>query len=224
VPGAGGRELELPLSGFVQMSRIIRRLSASASPMLLLLTLLLLTGSASSAPSRARTSLNAGWRFNRFASNPDSLSYSNLKPYMLPAANNFISGSTKFSRPSGTAPGSNIDYTQLRFNDSSWDAVTLPHDWAIKGPFRAPNVGTEMATLPSFGVGWYRRKISRAASEEGLSFLLDIDGAMSYAAVWLNGNLVGGWPFGYASFRLDLTPYMKTGRLQDNSILAACES
>ena len=78
-----------------------------------------------------------------------------------------------------------------------------------------------MATLPSFGVGWYRRKIIRTAAEDGLSFLLDIDGAMSYAAVWLNGNLVGGWPFGYASFRLDLTPYMKTGRLQDNASTAS---
>ena len=180
--------------------------------LMLLLTLLSLTGSASSASSRARISLNAGWRFHRFTSNPDSLSYGKLKAYMLPTANDFISGSTKFSRPSGPAPGSNIDYTQLTFNDSSWEAVTLPHDWAIKGPFRAPNVGTEMATLPSFGVGWYRRKISRTTAEEGLSFLLDIDGAMSYAAVWLNGNLVGGWPFGYASFRLDLTPYMKTGK------------
>lgn len=34
---------------------------------------------------------------------------------------------------------------------------------------------------------------------------------MSYAMVWLNGNLVGGWPYGYSSFRLDLTPYIKLG-------------
>lgn len=43
------------------------------------------------------------------------------------------------------------------------------------------------------------------AADTGKSLFLDIDGAMSYAAVWLNGNLVGGWPYGYASFRLDLT-------------------
>ena len=40
---------------------------------------------------------------------------------------------------------------------------------------------------------------------------LDVDGAMSYAAVWLNGKLVGGWPYGYASWRLDLTPFVKFG-------------
>ncbi|KAJ4287510.1 hypothetical protein N0V88_007610 [Collariella sp. IMI 366227] len=53
--------------------------------------------------------------------------------------------------------------------------------------------------------------------DEGKSIFLDIDGAMSYAAVWLNGHLVGGWPFGYASFRLDLTPYLMVG---DDNLLA----
>lgn len=35
---------------------------------------------------------------------------------------------------------------------------------------------------------------------------------MSYASVWCNGNYVGGWPYGYTSFRLDLTPYLKPGQ------------
>jgi beta-galactosidase len=46
---------------------------------------------------------------------------------------------------------------------------------------------------------------------------LDIDGAMSYAMMWLNGKLVGGWPYGYNSFRLDLTPYLQLG---DDNLLA----
>ncbi|KAF2250550.1 glycoside hydrolase family 2 protein [Trematosphaeria pertusa] len=45
--------------------------------------------------------------------------------------------------------------------------------------------------------------------DKGKSIYLDLDGAQSYAIVWLNGHLVGGWPYGYARFRLDLTPYMK---------------
>jgi beta-galactosidase len=64
--------------------------------------------------------------------------------------------------------------------------VTLPHDWAIKGPFNAPKIGTNMANMAKLrinGVGWYRRKISRSTDEEGKSFLLDIDGAISYASV-----------------------------------------
>lgn len=46
------------------------------------------------------------------------------------------------------------------------------------------------------------------------SIFLDIDGAMSYAMVWLNGKLVGGWPYGYSSWRLDLSPYAREGENQ----------
>src|SRR4029079_17172526 len=48
-------------------------------------------------------------------------------------------------------------------------------------------------------------------SEQGTQFRLEIDGAMAYATVWLNGKFVGGWPYGYASFELDLTPYVEFG-------------
>jgi beta-galactosidase len=161
---------------------------------------------------RERISLNAGWRFSRFTSNPDSLSYSTLKPWILPSANDFITG-TKRQRPSGTPPGNSVDYVKASFDDGAWEAVNLPHDWAIKGPFNAPGIGGGMGRLPSNGVGWYRRKVSIASSDidAGRSIFLDIDGAMSYVAVWLNGDLVGGWPYGYNSFRLDLTKYAKAG-------------
>ncbi|RDL32490.1 uncharacterized protein BP5553_08946 [Venustampulla echinocandica] len=160
--------------------------------------------------ARERISLNVGWRFSRFTSNPDSLSHITLKPWMLPSSNDFISGA-KHRRPSGTPPGSNVEYVQPSFDDSAWETLNLPHDWAIKGPFNAPGMGGSIGRLPIDGVGWYRRKVSMSSDAAGQNFFLDIDGAMSYAAVWLNGNLVGGWPYGYASFRLDLTPYMKVG-------------
>jgi beta-galactosidase len=165
---------------------------------------------------RERTSLNNDWRFSRFTSNPDSLSYNTLKPWILPSGNDFISG-TKHQLPSGTPPGSNITYVQAGFDDSSWETLNLPHDWAIKGPFNAPGISGGMGRLPSNGVGWYRRNLSMPFGGASKSIFLDIDGAMSYAAVWLNGNLVGGWPYGYNSFRLDLTPYIKAG---DNNLLA----
>ncbi len=41
---------------------------------------------------------------------------------------------------------------------------------------------------------------------------MDFDGAMAYSEVWLNGKYVGGWPYGYTSFRLDLTPYVDFGK------------
>jgi beta-galactosidase len=161
---------------------------------------------------RERVSINGGWRFQRFTSNPDSLSYSTLKPWILPSGNDFIKDpGSKKTRPSGTQPGANLGFTQAPYNDASWEAVNIPHDWAIKGPFNAPGVTAAMGKLPTNGVGWYRRVVSLSAEDAGKTIFLDVDGAMSYAAVWLNGNLVGGWPYGYNSFRLDLTPYVKTG-------------
>ncbi|KAL8417291.1 hypothetical protein RB596_007421 [Gaeumannomyces avenae] len=168
---------------------------------------------AAASPGRDRSSLNAGWKFSRFTSNPDSLSYNTLKPWILPLANDFIVNGAKRQAPTGTPPGGNVQYVQASFNDAGWQSVDLPHDWAIAGPFNAPGISGGMGRLPTNGVGWYRRNlVATAADVDGTkSVFLDVDGAMSYAAVWLNGNLVGGWPHGYASWRLDLTPYLKTG-------------
>lgn len=131
---------------------------------------------------------------------------------MLPCANDFIVGDG-YQRPSGPAPGANISYVQSSFNDADWKAVTLPHDWAISGTFDAPGVTGDLGFLPINGVGWYRRSVSIGADviDSGKSIFLDVEGAMAYAAVWFNGQLVGGWPYGYNSFRLDLTPYAQAG-------------
>ncbi|SFQ42032.1 beta-galactosidase GalB [Parafilimonas terrae] len=137
-----------------------------------------------------------------------------LKNWILPTANDFIKDPAKhYQRPEGH-PGSNFSFVQNAFDEKGWETVNLPHDWAIKGPFYTEQnaiIGGGMGRLPVQGVAWYRRKIDISAADAGKSIYLDIDGAMSYAMVWLNGKLVGGWPYGYNSFRLDLTPYIKTG-------------
>lgn len=137
-----------------------------------------------------------------------------LKPWILPAGNRFIrDNKNRYKRPEGN-PGSNFPFVRKDFNDISWENVNLPHDWAIKGPFyKGANtpIGGGMGRLPVQGVAWYRKKINIPSSDQGKSFFLDIDGAMSYASVWVNGTLAGGWPYGYTSWRLDLTPYIKPG-------------
>ncbi len=137
-----------------------------------------------------------------------------LKPWILPSGNDFIRDADKrYVRPDGN-PGSNFPFVQSGFDDNSWKIVNLPHDWAIEGPFitgQDAGVGGSMGRLPSPGVAWYRKKLEIPASDAARSIFLDIDGAMSYAMVWINGHLAGGWPFGYASFRLDLTSYIVPG-------------
>ena len=137
-----------------------------------------------------------------------------LKPWILPISNDFIKEPAKHHvRPVGN-PGSDFPFIQGNFDDSNWKIVNLSHDWSIKGPFfegADPEVGGGMGRLPSPGVAWYRKKLNIPAYDAGKSIFLDVDGTMSYAMVWLNGNLVGGWPFGYASWRVNLTPYVVPG-------------
>lgn len=144
-----------------------------------------------------------------------------LKKWILPTANDFIRNPNKRHTRPAENPNVNFPFVKESFADDKWEQVTLPHDWAIKGPFYdgdRPEVGGGMGRLPSHGVAWYRKKITIPAEDQGKIIYLDIDGAMSYAMIWLNGQLVGGWPYGYNSFRLDLTPYLHVGGINQVAI------
>jgi len=122
-----------------------------------------------------------GWRFSRFGLQADG---------------------TYLEEPAGLE--------SLDYQDQAWRKLDLPHDWAIEGPFRIELKG-ETGKLPYQGIGWYRKSFTIAAAEAGKQFFIDFDGAMAYAKIWLNGQYVGTWPYGYSSFRMDLTPYVKYG-------------
>lgn len=161
---------------------------------------------------RERININRDWRYqeNDPVGVDSALHYFRLKPYLLPCANNFIIFGKKHRRPEGN-PGGNIAYVSSDFDDSGWRQLNLPHDWAIEEPFNIDYMGST-GKLPYWGIRWYRKTFELTESDAGKQIYLDIDGAMSYASVWCNGQYVGGWPYGYASFRLDLTPYIKVGQ------------
>jgi beta-galactosidase/beta-glucuronidase len=92
------------------------------------------------------------------------------------------------------------------FNDSAWDAVRVPHDWAIAGPFD-PDQDGSAAKLPWRGVGWYRKSFVLDSEQESRVYL-DFDGVMAFPKVYVNGHLVGKWDYGYTSFRVDATPHV----------------
>ena len=132
------------------------------------------------------------------------------KDWILPTGDNFLSDpAASHKRPSSNL-GDGVAYIAPRFDDSAWRKLDLPHDYSIDGPFTTTG-GGGMGRLPTAGVSWYRKHLSLPSAAAGKSIFLDIDAAMEYSEVWLNGKFVGGWPNGYASFRLDLTPYAKPG-------------
>jgi beta-galactosidase len=179
-------------------------------PAACLVFLFALTTAAQVAP-RSRVSFNSGWRFQK--DDPKEmaghLSYERIKAGVTATGGEFVAGASKPARADERL-GADVSYSRREFDDSAWRQLDLPHDWGVEGPFKQEYPG-ETGKLPWWGVGWYRKHFDVPAGDKGKRLYLDIDGAMSYAAVWLNGRFVGGWPYGYSSFRLDLTPFVEYG-------------
>lgn len=128
----------------------------------------------------------------------------------------------KFKRGTANEP------FQLNFDDSKWEKVSVPHDWAIYGPFDKEidkqNVaitqnGEEVASektgrtgaLPHVGSAWYRNKFTLDSYEKGKKVILLFEGAMSEPKVYLNGKKIGEWAYGYSYFYFDISNDIQDG-------------
>lgn len=162
--------------------------------------------------SAQRSSFDGNWRFIR--GDPpgvsNQLSYPLVKQWVEACGTEFTTNPALMVEPPAGNPGGDVSYTETGYDDSHWRPLNLPHDWGIEGPFKQEYPGNT-GKLPWWGVGWYRKHFQVPATAAGGKLYLDVDGAMSYAMVWLNGRFVGGWPYGYASWRVDLTPYVRYG-------------
>lgn len=138
--------------------------------------------SVSALTAREVTNFNDEWRFARYGAMPDG---------------------SELAEPQGLGCPD--------FEDGHWRVLDLPHDWGIEGPFR-PELENRTGKLPWAGIGWYRKAFDIPDCDSGKKVFIDFDGSMSNTTVWLNGHEVGGWPYGYTSFRLDLTPFVKPGQ------------
>jgi len=93
------------------------------------------------------------------------------------------------------------------FDDSGWRTLNVPHDWSIEGPFSA-DFSSGNGYVPG-GIGWYRKHFRPDAKQRDQTFRIEFDGIYDYSEVWINGQFVGGRPFGFIGFAYDLTPYLK---------------
>lgn len=115
--------------------------------------------------------------------------------------------------------------SESHFNDSKWQLITVPHDWAIYGPFDEQNdmqvikitqnnEKTETrktgrtGALPYMGIAWYRTKfvVPRVSASQEVTLMFD--GVMSNATVFVNGKLIGHWAYGYSTFHFDVSKYL----------------
>ncbi len=131
-----------------------------------------------------------------------------------------LSQGWKFSRGEGldaAAPA------QTNYDDRKWLSVSVPHDWAISGPFdkeidkqtvaieqngekEATEKTGRSGSLPWIGSGWYRTTVDINPDTERA--ILNFDGAMAEPDVYVNGQKAGEWKYGYSAFNIDITPYL----------------
>lgn len=117
---------------------------------------------------------------------------------------------TDFNKGWKFAKGAQTNAQKPDFDDANWQQVRLPHDWAIAGPFNAQLSG-ETGKLPWQGEAWYRKSFELPASATGKRVYLLFDGVMAFPQVYINGQLAGSWDYGYTSFYIDITNYIKPG-------------
>ncbi|HRJ31622.1 MAG TPA: glycoside hydrolase family 2 TIM barrel-domain containing protein [Cyclobacteriaceae bacterium] len=110
------------------------------------------------------------------------------------------------------AKGNHENAAQKGFDDSGWESVVIPHDWAIEGPFIKDGDGNT-GKLPWKGEGWYRKKMNLPEHYRGKRLYLLFDGVMAFPSVYVNGKEVGKWDYGYNSFYIDVTEAMRVGEV-----------
>jgi len=118
----------------------------------------------------------------------------------------------------------------VKFNDSLWRKVQLPHDWAVGLPFsdkdnddlKDHGYHSIGGMFPENSVGWYRKQFKVAASDSGKRISITFDGIFRDAKVWINGFYLGGNESGYVGFTRDLTDYINFN--QENTIVVRADA
>ncbi len=102
------------------------------------------------------------------------------------------------------------------FDDAQWRKLNLPHDWSIEGVFAENHLTTTQGGALPTGIGWYRKHLTIPYQYKNKQIYLEFDGVYRDSEVWINGHSVGKRPFGYNSFRYEISQWIRLG--EDNVI------
>jgi beta-galactosidase len=111
--------------------------------------------------------------------------------------------------PNGQEPGR---------NGSQWRVLDLPHDWSIEGEFSRDHPATPGGGALPGGIGWYRKTFAVPEADKDKLTFIEFDGVYRNSEVWINGHSLGKRPYGYSSFRYDLTPFLNYG--EEKNVMA----
>ncbi len=103
----------------------------------------------------------------------------------------------------------NEKYAMPECDDTAWRSLNLPHDWSIEGSFSKDHPAKINGGALPTGTGWYRKHFTVDNTWKDKQVFIDFDGIYRNSEVWINGHHLGNRPSGYASFRYELTPYLR---------------
>ncbi len=103
------------------------------------------------------------------------------------------------------------DAETVNFDSSAWERLDIPHDWAFRADYDVDAAQEDMGGYKPGGIGWYRRTVEWDPSWTDNRVRLEFDGVYMDSRVWINGQWVGGRPYGYMSFGLDVSEHLKSG-------------
>jgi beta-galactosidase len=110
-----------------------------------------------------------------------------------------------------------FNFAKIKFDDSKWRALNLPHDWAVELPFVRDEAQNSHGfkplgrRYPETSVGWYRREFEIPASDLGRRITVEFDGVFRDVLIFVNGCFIGRNDNGYAPFTFDLTDFLSYG-------------
>ncbi|AQS94325.1 beta-galactosidase [Polaribacter sp. BM10] len=106
----------------------------------------------------------------------------------------------------------NFSFSKENIDDSSWKNLNVPHDWSFEKGVRKGGDQGQGGGYHDGGIGWYRKYFD--IKKESLSKItyINFDGVYMNSEVWVNGNHLGKRPYGYISFRYDISKYLKEGK------------
>jgi beta-galactosidase len=110
------------------------------------------------------------------------------------------------------------------FEDAAWRTLSVPHDWSIEGPFDDQNPTRGAGGFLPAGVGWYRKHFTLPTDYVSRRVFIEFDGVMANSDVWINGFHLGKRPFGYISFRYELTGHLGFGDDKPNLLAVRADN
>jgi beta-galactosidase len=105
----------------------------------------------------------------------------------------------------------NPSFSKENVDTSSWKNLNVPHDWSFEKGVRKGGGQGQGGGYHDGGIGWYRKQFN--VKKESLSNIvyINFDGVYMNSEVWVNGNYIAKRPYGYISFRYDISKYLKAG-------------